>query len=152
MDSAQIELHLLNYRLRILTIKKQFIHKFMYPICKIAFTSKTNCSFFSFSETNDDYSIVVDQVGFNELESFINNSNGNRSSGASQVNNSDECFNEIRVSSSNWIACSLSGDDLPGSMSISKIAKFIILPLADCAISIMAISMYQCDYILVSYL
>ena len=53
------------------------------------------------------------------------------------------------MSSSNWIPCSLSGDDLPGSMSISKIAKFIILPLADCAISIMAISMYQSDYIMV---
>lgn len=150
MDAAQIELHLLNYRLRILTIKKQFIHKFMYPICKIAFTSKTNCSFFSFTETNDDYSIVVDQVGFNELEGFINNSSS--SSNSQRLLSSDECFNEVKVSSSNWIPCSLSGDDLPGSMSISKIAKFIILPLADCAISIMAISMYQCDYILVSFL
>lgn len=41
------------------------------------------------------------------------------------------------------------GEDLPGSMSISKIAKYIILPLADSTISIMAISTYQCDYILV---
>lgn len=42
----------------------------------------------------------------------------------------------------------LCGEDLPGQ-SISKIAKYIILPLADWKISIMAISMYQCDYILI---
>ncbi len=48
-----------------------------------------------------------------------------------------------------WIAMYLTGEDLPGSMSISKIAKYIILPLAKYSISIMAISMYQCDYILV---
>ena len=45
----------------------------------------------------------------------------------------------------------LCGEDLPGSMSLSKIAKYLILPLADHKISIMAISMYQCDYILVSF-
>lgn len=125
----QIELHLLNLRLRILTIRKPFISKCMFPICKLAFTCKTSCAFFSFTETNDDYTLIVDHAGFQELAPFINEA-------------------EVKVSSSNWIPCSLSGDDLPGSMSISKIAKFIILPLADCAISIMAISFYQCDYIL----
>ena len=43
----------------------------------------------------------------------------------------------------------LCGEDLPGQ-SISKMAKYIILPLAEWKISIMAISMYQCDYILVN--
>jgi hypothetical protein len=56
---------------------------------------------------------------------------------------------EVTLSQSNWIPAYLCGDDLPGSMSISKIAKYLILPLADWGISIMAISMYQCDYILV---
>ncbi len=49
-----------------------------------------------------------------------------------------------------WIPIILCGEDLPGAMSISKIAKYIILPLAECKISILAISMYQCDYILVN--
>ena len=59
-----IELHLLNYRLKILSIKKASIHKLMHPLVKIGFTNKTKCSFFSFIETNDDYSIVVDNCGF----------------------------------------------------------------------------------------
>jgi len=33
-------------------------------LVKIAFTNKTKCTFFSFNETNDDYSIVVDEFGF----------------------------------------------------------------------------------------
>lgn len=57
---------------------------------------------------------------------------------------------EILVSTELWIPMFICGDDVPNSMSISKIAKYIILPLADFTISIMAISTYQCDYILVS--
>ena len=45
----------------------------------------------------------------------------------------------------------LCGEDLPDSMSISKIAKYLIQPLADFKISILAISMYQCDYVLVQH-
>ena len=55
---------------------------------------------------------------------------------------------DVFYTESNWIPMYLCGEDLPGQ-SISKIAKYIILPLADWKISIMAISMYQCDYILV---
>ena len=55
------------------------------------------------------------------------------------------------ITDSYWIPMILCGDDLPGAMSISKIAKYIILPLADWKISILAISMYQCDYILVCH-
>ena len=59
-----LELRFLNYRLKILSIKKNSIHKLMFPLVKIAFTNKTKCSFFSFDETNDDYSVVVDNFGF----------------------------------------------------------------------------------------
>ncbi len=63
-------------------------------------------------------------------------------------------FDEISMSltDENWIPMILSGEDLPGSMSITKISKYVIIPLADQKISIMAISMYQSDYILVSLL
>ena len=127
-----IELHLLDYRLRILSIQKSFIPRLMYPLVRLAFTHQTKCTFFSFAETNDDYSIVVDAAGFAELRPFIESESG-----------------AVTISQSNWIPAYLCGDDLPGSMSISKIAKYLILPLADCGISIMASSMYQCDYILV---
>ena len=60
----QIELHLLNNRLKILSVNKNSIHKFVYPIVKIAFTDKTQCCFFSFNETNEDYTIIVDRFGF----------------------------------------------------------------------------------------
>lgn len=56
---------------------------------------------------------------------------------------------EVTISQSTWIPVYISGDDLPGSMSLSKIAKYLILPLADSKISILALSMYQCDYVLV---
>jgi hypothetical protein len=66
-----IELHLLNYRLKILSIKKESIHKLMHPLVKIGFTNKTKCTFFSFTETNDDYSIVVDNTGFEGKENYF---------------------------------------------------------------------------------
>lgn len=125
-----IELHLINYRLKILSIKKNSIHKLMHPLIKIAFTNRTKSTFISFSETNDDYSIVVDLCGFEELEPYLNET-------------------DIRLSQSNWIPMYLCGDDLPGAISLSKIAKYLILPLAEWKISIMAISMYQCDYVLI---
>lgn len=59
-----IELRLLDYKLKIMSVKKPSIHKLMFAIVKLAFTNKTKCSFFSFTETNDDYSIVVDHYGF----------------------------------------------------------------------------------------
>jgi hypothetical protein len=59
-----IELHILNHRLRILSINKKSIKNYMFEIIKIAFTNKTKCKFFSFIETNEDYSIIVDQTGF----------------------------------------------------------------------------------------
>lgn len=64
MEPSNIELRMLNYRLKILSIKKKSIYKLMFPLIKIAFTNKTKCSFFSFDETNDDFSIVVDNFGF----------------------------------------------------------------------------------------
>jgi len=130
LEPSNIELRMLNYRLKILSIKKKSLHKLMHPLVKIAFTNKTKCSFFAFDETNDDYSVIVDNYGFDELSPYLNET-------------------DITLSQSDWIPMYLSGEDLPGSMSISKIAKYLILPLADWKISIMAISMYQCDYILI---
>lgn len=45
----------------------------------------------------------------------------------------------------------LCGEDLSDAMSITKISKYVILPLAYAKISILAISMYQSDYILVIF-
>ncbi len=62
-----IEVRLMNYKLRILSIHKKSIYNLMYPLIRIAFTGRTKSSFFSFSETNDDYSIIVDSHGFNGI-------------------------------------------------------------------------------------
>lgn len=126
----QIELHLLNERLKLMSVKKCALHKLAFPIFKIAFTNKTECKLFSFSETNDDYTIITDNVGLNEIEPFIDS-------------------DHMIKNESNWIPMILCGEDLSGSMSISKISKYVILPLADYKISILAISMYQSDYILI---
>ncbi|CAF0709028.1 unnamed protein product [Brachionus calyciflorus] len=123
-----IELRILNYRLKIISVKKGSLYKLMFGIVKIAFSNKTKCSIFSFTETNDDYSIVLDNYGFEEMRPYL-----------------DET--DMTLSQSDWIPMYLSGEDL--QRGISKIAKYLILPLADWKISIMAISMYQCDYILI---
>ncbi len=68
--TPNIELRFLSYRLKILSVKKTSIHKLMYPLAKIAFTNKTACSFFSFDETNDDYSIVLDLSGYESKMTF----------------------------------------------------------------------------------
>lgn len=60
---AEIELHLLSDRLKIMSVEKGAIHKLCYPIIKIAFTRKTDCKYFSFNETNDDYTIITDNMG-----------------------------------------------------------------------------------------
>ena len=60
---------------------------------------------------------------FEELSPFINESD------------------QYTVCKFTWIPMYLCGEDLPDSMSISKIAKYLIQPLADCKISILAISM-----------
>lgn len=70
-EPTNIELRMLNYRLKILSIKKKSIYKLMFPLIKIAFTDKTKCTFFSFDETNDDYSIIVDSYGFKGQSTFL---------------------------------------------------------------------------------
>jgi hypothetical protein len=150
LSSSSIELRLLNYRLKILSIKKKRIHKFMYPLVKIAFTNKTKCNFFSFIETNEDYSIVLDTQGFEELKPYLDLPESNPAN--HNENNQDESGDEekeLTLSQSDWIPMHICGEHLPGNMSMSKIANFLISPLAYWKISIMAISMYQCDYILV---
>lgn len=152
LSSSSIELRMLNYRLKILSIKKKRIHKFMFPLVKLAFTNKTKCKFFSFIETNEDYSIVLDTEGFDELKPYLDLSVSNTNNNNNE-NNQDESIDddekEFTLSQSDWIPMHICGEHLPGNMSLSKIANFLILPLANWKISIMAISMYQCDYILV---
>jgi hypothetical protein len=64
MNVLDIELHILELRLNILTIEKSTIKRLMHTIIKLAFTNKTKCSFFSFIETTNDYTIIVDDDGF----------------------------------------------------------------------------------------
>ena len=59
----QIELHLLSNRLKVMSVRKSSIHKLAFPIFKIAFTDKTSSSYFSFNETNDDFTIITDNAG-----------------------------------------------------------------------------------------
>jgi hypothetical protein len=66
----QIELHLLNDRLKIISVKKSAIHKLAFPIFKIAFTNKTECKYFSFNETNEDYTIIIDNFGLKGKHTF----------------------------------------------------------------------------------
>jgi hypothetical protein len=64
MNELDLELHILKLRLSILTVKKSAIKGIMHTIIKLAFTNKTKCSFFSFIETTNDYTIIIDEDGF----------------------------------------------------------------------------------------
>lgn len=68
MDSIAVELHILNHRLKILTINKASIKKVLLEIIKIVYMKKTACKFFSFIETNEDYTIIVDEVGYKGMQ------------------------------------------------------------------------------------
>ena len=145
-----VELHILDHRLRILSLNKKLIKNFMFEIIKIAFTNKTQCKFFSFIETNEDYSIIVDEDGYKGNLNFFFVLN--LISFCVEFSNYINEPTKLLASKELWIPMFICGDDIPSQNSISKIAKYIISPLADSTISIMAVSTYQCDYILVRYL
>ncbi|XP_028396434.1 cytosolic arginine sensor for mTORC1 subunit 1-like [Dendronephthya gigantea] len=127
---TRLELHILQYTLRMATITKDQIANYTHYLIKIALLPDSRPGFFSFTETKEDYSITLEEKAFQELP---------KSSGLSC---SDCLWNVLTVSAGAM--------DCTGyAMGISKIVNSIIVPLADNGVSLFCMSTYQGDFILV---
>ncbi|XP_065054726.1 cytosolic arginine sensor for mTORC1 subunit 1-like [Rhopilema esculentum] len=89
----------------------------------------TNPEFFSFTETSEDYTIIVTREHFEELPK------------CEKLRKSPDPWRALTVSVGEMGATELAG--------ISKIAQAVICPLADQEIPVLVLSTYQSDYILV---
>lgn len=126
---TRMELHILEYELRMVSIAKNAIANYTYYLIKICMLPQSRPGFFSFTETKDEYSITLEESVFEELPK------------TEGLTYSDSVWNVFTVS--------------PGAMGISettgisKIVNSIIVPLADNDISLFCMSTYQGDFILV---
>ncbi|XP_013929647.1 PREDICTED: GATS-like protein 3 [Thamnophis sirtalis] len=91
---------------------------------------RSRCRFFSLTETPEDYTIMLDEDGFKELH-------------ASEY---------LQVVDSTWLVLNVSSNgsaSLSQPIGVTKIAKSVIAPLAEHNVSVLMLSTYQTDFILV---
>ncbi|XP_078694798.1 cytosolic arginine sensor for mTORC1 subunit 2-like [Branchiostoma floridae x Branchiostoma belcheri] len=128
-----MELYVLEHRLQVGSIPRGAIAPFTHGLVKlILLRDKTKCKFLSLTRTADEYSIIIDQEGLKELEPLSD---------------------QLSLVNSVWYAQNVSAGALgsgPGKASgITKIAKALILPLAEAQVPVFVMSTYQTDFILV---
>ncbi|XP_042334223.1 cytosolic arginine sensor for mTORC1 subunit 1 isoform X2 [Sceloporus undulatus] len=89
------------------------------------------CKFFSLTETPEDYTIILDEEGFKELP-------------ASEF---------LQAVESAWLVLNVSSNGSASAgiqpIGVTKIAKSVIGPLAQHSVSVLMLSTYQTDFILV---
>uniref|UniRef100_A0A8C4R7P5 Cytosolic arginine sensor for mTORC1 subunit 2 n=1 Tax=Eptatretus burgeri TaxID=7764 RepID=A0A8C4R7P5_EPTBU len=128
-----MELHILDHRLKIASVPRDSLHSCTHGVFKLAFLAeKTRCKFFSFTQTPEDYTLIVDEEGLKEFP-------------ASE---------RLTVADATWAALNVAsgGGHSPAAASavgVTKIAKSVIAPLADHNVSVFMLSTYQTDFILV---
>ncbi|XP_077862751.1 cytosolic arginine sensor for mTORC1 subunit 2-like [Saccoglossus kowalevskii] len=125
-----MELHILDHKVHVISVEKYAISVVTRALVKLALLYKqTNCKFFSFTETCDDYSIIVDEEGFKEIPKH----------------------EDVKVQLDSWRVLNVAvGAYATNKVSgLTKIAKSVILPLADYHVSVFCMSTYQTDFILV---
>lgn len=128
VDSTEI--HILEHRLRVANIKKDTIAKYTHALIKISLLPNSRPSFFSFTEAKDGYTVIVEEEVFSELP----------------IDKDD-----VEVAESAWRVLTISAGAFGSNnlTGISKIVKSVITPLADYSVSVLIISTYQSDYVLV---
>ncbi|XP_046840082.1 cytosolic arginine sensor for mTORC1 subunit 1-like [Xenia sp. Carnegie-2017] len=127
---TRLELHILEYTLRMATISKDAISKYTHYLIKIALLPKSRPGFFSFTKSNEDYSLTLEETAFQELP---------KGPGLS----CSKCLWNVLTVSPGVMDCA------GNTMGISKIVNSIILPLANNGVSLFCMSTYQGDFILV---
>ncbi|XP_058014588.1 cytosolic arginine sensor for mTORC1 subunit 1 isoform X1 [Ahaetulla prasina] len=127
-----MELRILETRVRVLSLARRGLWLYTHPLLKmLLLPQRSRCRFFSLTETPEDYTIMLDEDGFKELH-------------ASEY---------LQVVDSTWLVLNVSSN---GSASlnnqpigVTKIAKSVIAPLAEHNVSVLMLSTYQTDFILV---
>uniref|UniRef100_A0A667ZBE0 Cytosolic arginine sensor for mTORC1 subunit 1 n=1 Tax=Myripristis murdjan TaxID=586833 RepID=A0A667ZBE0_9TELE len=127
-----MDLHILDHRLRVTSISKNGLVNFTHPLIKLIFLrNRTRCKFFSLTETPENYTVVLDEEGFKELQPS----------------------EHLQVESSVWLPLNVVSNGNASSSSqavgVTKIAKSVIAPLAQQHVSVFMLSTYQTDFILV---
>ncbi|KAM9394389.1 cytosolic arginine sensor for mTORC1 subunit 1 [Pholidichthys leucotaenia] len=125
-------LHILDHRLRVTSISKDGLASFTHALIKLIFLrNRTRCKFFSLTETPENYTVVLDEEGFKELQPS----------------------EHLQVEGSTWLPLNVASNGNASSSSqavgVTKIAKSVIAPLAQQHVSVFMLSTYQTDFILV---
>uniref|UniRef100_A0A6I8PGX2 Cytosolic arginine sensor for mTORC1 subunit 1 n=1 Tax=Ornithorhynchus anatinus TaxID=9258 RepID=A0A6I8PGX2_ORNAN len=127
-----MELHILDHRVRVLSIARGGLWLYTHPLIKLLFLrQRSRCKFFSLTETPEDYTLMLDEEGFKELP-------------PSEF---------LQVADATWLVLNVlsnssSAPDVP-AVGVTKIAKSVIAPLAEHHVSVLMLSTYQTDFILV---
>lgn len=137
MDSS---LHLLSYELFVASIPKEHLPEVTHPLLRLLLQLLHSTSdyrqqhYFSFTETETDYSIILDKELLQILKPC-----------------SSECSGacHIEVGEDTWRALVVEVGALGSLTGISKIAASVISPLANCGVSVFCLSTNQDDYVMV---
>ncbi|XP_029212559.1 cytosolic arginine sensor for mTORC1 subunit 1-like isoform X1 [Acropora muricata] len=127
--SYSSELHILEHKLRVSNLKKEAISLYTHALIKISLLPRSKPRFFSFTETRDGYTIIVEDDLCKELPH------------TESIDMPDLVWRVLSVSAGAYGNNQLTG--------ISRIVKTVITPLADCKVSVLVISTYQSDFVLV---
>jgi len=125
-----MELYVLKHKLQVCSIPKSCIKDFTHAIIKIALLSESRPNFFSITETFDGYTIIVTEEDFKELPKH----------------------DKLEITGQKWHVLTVSVGAMGSCnelVGVSKIARSVIGPLADQEISVLCMSTYQSDFILV---
>ncbi|KAF4113804.1 cytosolic arginine sensor for mTORC1 subunit 1 isoform X2 [Onychostoma macrolepis] len=127
-----MDLHILDHKLRVTSISKTGLQQYTHPLIKLIFLrNRTRCKFFSLTETPENYTVVLDEEGFKELQPS----------------------EHLQVEGSTWLPLNVVSNGNASSSSqavgVTKIAKSVIAPLAEQHVSVFMLSTYQTDFILV---
>ncbi|XP_075389491.1 cytosolic arginine sensor for mTORC1 subunit 1 [Tenrec ecaudatus] len=127
-----MELHILEHRVRVLSLARPGLWLYTHPLIKLLFLPhRSRCKFFSLTETPEDYTLMVDEEGFKELP-------------ASEF---------LQVAEATWLVLNVSSHSGTATAvqaaGVTKIARSVITPLAEHHVSVLMLSTYQTDFILV---
>ncbi|NXS14314.1 CAST1 protein, partial [Neodrepanis coruscans] len=127
-----MDLHILEHRVRVLSLARRGLWLYTHPLLKLLFLpQRCRCKFFSLTETPEDYTVMLDEEGFKELP-------------PSEF---------MQVADSTWLVLNVvsNGREPSGCQAtgVTKIARSVIAPLAEHHVSVLMLSTYQTDFILV---
>ncbi|XP_075773101.1 cytosolic arginine sensor for mTORC1 subunit 1 [Pelodiscus sinensis] len=127
-----MDLRILERPVRVLSLARAGLWRYTHPLLKLLLLPRrSRCKFFSLTETPEGYTVVVDDEGFREL--------------------SPSEF--LQEAASPWLVLNVlaNGRSATGSQAVgvTKLAKSVLAPLAEHHVSVLMLSTYQTDFILV---